>query len=256
MAAKKAAQRDGATKGRGRKTRVAAPAARRARGTGAAEVYQRLREEILDLTLAPGTALDEARLSARFGLSRSPVREALIRLSAEHLVMTLPNRSTLVAPFDVQMLPKYLDALDLMQRSITRLAALMRTEEDVARIRSLCATFETVAHEQDALGMIEANRHFHLAIAEAGRNPYLTWLYRRLLDEGRRMMRVYFGYLNDTMPEGFLDEHREMVEAIAARDANRAERIAHDHARQFSGRFMAFMQESHTGGVDVAASVG
>ncbi len=226
--------------------------AKRVRGTGAAEVYGRLREEILDLTLAPGTALDEAGLSARFGLSRSPVREALIRLSAEGLVLTLPNRSTLVAPFDVQMLPPYLDALDLMQRSTTRLAAVHRRSADLARIDARCEAFEQAAARHDALAMIETNREFHLAIAEAGRNPYLTSLYRRLLDEGRRMMRLYFDHLDDTPPDTSRAEHRALVDAISARDADTAERVAHAHALDFARRFMEFLSQSPSRAVNVA----
>lgn len=239
----------------GRREAAKKTPAKRVRGTGAAEVYGRLREEILHLALAPGTALDEARLSTRFGLSRSPVREALIRLSAEGLVLTLPNRSTLVAPFDVQMLPPYLDALDLMQRSTTRLAAMHRKPADVQRIATHCEAFEAAAAGHDALAMIETNRDFHLAIAEAGRNPYLTSLYRRLLDEGRRMMRLYFDHLDDTPPDESRAEHRALLDAIEARDADRAEHIAHQHARDFGRRFMEFLRQTHTGEVDVAGAL-
>jgi DNA-binding GntR family transcriptional regulator len=232
--------------------RGGAKAPRRVRGTGAAEVYRHLREEILSLALRPGAPLDEARLSARFQLSRSPVREALIRLSAEGLVVTLPNRSTLVAPFDLESLPRYLDALDLMQRTVTRLAALLRTPADVHRIRVLHDGFEEALARRDPLQMIEGNRNFHVAIAEAGRNPYFTSLYTRLLDEGRRMMRVYFAYLGDTLPQEFRDEHTGLVEAVAAGDVDRAERLAHAHAVQFSGRFLDHLATRLSAGVSVA----
>ncbi|TIQ54284.1 MAG: GntR family transcriptional regulator, partial [Mesorhizobium sp.] len=82
-----------------------------------------LRNEILSLTLQPGQLLDETTLAERFDMSRSPVREALIRLSGEDLVVTLSNRSTIVAPIEVATFPKYVEALDLAQRVNTRLAA-------------------------------------------------------------------------------------------------------------------------------------
>src|SRR4029453_15900232 len=88
---------------------------RRTKGAGWRNVYDTLRTEILALTLAPGQLLDETSLAERFGLSRSPVREALIRLAAEELVVTLPNRSTIVAPIDLASFPKYVDALDIAQ---------------------------------------------------------------------------------------------------------------------------------------------
>src|SRR5215475_15136223 len=80
---------------------------RRQRGTGAAYVYDSLKAQILDLELQPGTLLDETQVSRQFGVSRSPVREALIRLSAEGLVQNLRNRTSMVAQFDVAALPAY-----------------------------------------------------------------------------------------------------------------------------------------------------
>ena len=78
-------------------------------------------------TLKPGQLLDETSLAERFGLSRSPVREALIRLAGEDLVVILPNRSTIVAPIEIASFPKYVEALDIAQRMNARLAATLRT---------------------------------------------------------------------------------------------------------------------------------
>ena len=64
-------------------------------------VYDLLRDEILGLHLPPGSPIDEARLAERFGMSRTPIREALVRLAGEGLIETLPNRSTIVSPLDV-----------------------------------------------------------------------------------------------------------------------------------------------------------
>lgn len=99
---------------------------KRIRGTGWKNVYETLRNEILALTLPPGQLLDEMTLAERFDMSRSPVREALIRLGADELVVTLSNRSTIVAPIEVATFPKYVEALDIAQRMNTRLAAALR----------------------------------------------------------------------------------------------------------------------------------
>jgi DNA-binding GntR family transcriptional regulator len=109
--------------------------ARPVRGTGGQVVHETLQREILSLTLPPGAPLDETQLARRFGLSRSPVREALNRLSAQNLVVMLPNRSTLVAPVDMTAFPRYVEALDLLQRITTRLAAEHRTEADIAEMK-------------------------------------------------------------------------------------------------------------------------
>ena len=89
----------------------------RVRGSGAQTVYEQLRQSIIDLTLEPGSPLDEVSLSAQFDMSRTPIREALVRLSAEGLVTSLPNRNTIVASIDFVRLPVYFEALSLSARS-------------------------------------------------------------------------------------------------------------------------------------------
>lgn len=67
----------------------------------------------MELALPPGSPLDEVRLSQQFVMSRTPIREALVRLAADGLVTTLPNRSTIVSPIDFERLPVYFEALSL-----------------------------------------------------------------------------------------------------------------------------------------------
>ena len=96
---------------------------RRPRGTGASYVHEQLKNRILHLELMPGTLLDETEISRQFGVSRSPVREALIRLSAEGLVQNFRNRTAIVAQFDIATLPSYFDAMQMLYRLGCRLAA-------------------------------------------------------------------------------------------------------------------------------------
>ena len=105
----------------------------RKRGSGARLVYDALRDEILELVLPPGTPIDEVALAERFGMPRTPIREALLRLAGEGLVETLPNRSAIVANIDFLNLHHFFDAMTLMYRVTTRLAALLL---DAARTRT------------------------------------------------------------------------------------------------------------------------
>ena len=224
----------------------------RARGTGGLHVYQELRDEILQLRVRPGSALDEMGLSERFGLSRSPVREALIRLAGEGLVEILPNRSTIVAPIDVQKMPTYLDALDMMQRITHRLAAMQRDEDDLNAIKAAQMDFERAVDEafkiDVSLPIIDSNYEFHMTVARAGKNPYFETFYRRLLDEGRRMLHLHFIYQREDKrhPADLTADHIELIRAIEARDADQAEAVAHSHADQFRGRFLEFVSRSLT----------
>jgi len=80
--------------------------------------------------------------------------------------------------------------------------------------------------------MTSTNAALHLATAEAGRNPYFTSLFSRLLNEGRRLLRLYYQSYNDRLPCRFVEEHDEIIAAIAARDIELAERLAREHAEQ------------------------
>lgn len=208
------------------------PVNERRRGSGARMVYDILRDEILDLALSPGSPVDEVQLAERFGMSRTPIREALVRLSGEGLIDTLPNRSTMVSSIDFLNMHTYFDALTLMYRVTTQLAARNHTLEDLETVRARQAEFAGAVKAQDALAMIATNADFHLAVAEAGRNPYFTGLFNRLLDEGRRILRLYYQSYDDRLPQRFVDEHDEMIAAIAARDLELSERLARIHAEQ------------------------
>jgi DNA-binding GntR family transcriptional regulator len=223
------------------------------RGQGALRVYRALREEILRLEIPPGEVLDEVRIGRQFNLSRSPVREALIRLGSEGLVTTLPNKSTMVTPLRVEEFPDYIDALDLLQRATTRLAAEHRLDADLIDIRAEQQAFEDAVAERDVLAMIQANRDFHVRIAQASGNRYLTGQVARLMDEGRRFLRLYFRSFDDTMPPSLNEEHYQIIASIETRDADLAERLAHEHTNQVSARFLAYMSRRRTSGISVTA---
>ncbi|MCE7029805.1 GntR family transcriptional regulator [Jiella avicenniae] len=210
--------------------------AERKRGSGVKRVYDILRDEILELALPPGSPVDEVQLAERFGMSRTPIREALVRLAGEGLVETLPNRSTMVSNIDVLNLNTFFDAITLMYRVTTRLAAENRSAADLDRIRALQATYAQTVAAQDALGMIAVNREFHAAIAKAGRNPYYHSLMVRLLDDGRRLLRLYYQSFDDRLPEQYVHEHEEIIDAIARRDVEAADRLARVHADQIVGQ--------------------
>lgn len=212
------------------KTAVAPP--ERRRGEGVKFVYDILRDEILDLVLPPGSPIDEIQLSERLAMSRTPIREALVRLASEGLVTTLPNRSTVVAAIDFLNLHTFFDAMTLMYRVTTRLAAEFHKPADLETIRARQAEFAEAVAAADALAMIATNREFHAAIAEAGRNPYYTGLFCRLLDEGRRILRLYYSSFEDRLPQRYADEHDAIIAAIEARDVEAADRLATAHADQ------------------------
>lgn len=207
------------------------------RGTGSRQVYETLRRKILQLELRPGASLDESMLVQMLGISRTPVREALIRLSAEDLVVLLPNRGAHVAPLDMDHVREFFEAMDVSQRTVNYWSAIRRRDEETAQIRAEMLAFEAAAARRDADDMIETNRRFHAAIAATCRNAYVGEGYCRLLTQGLRLSRLSFSYdfaydADKSLArhiDRVIEEHRLTEKAIRERDAVMAERLASSH---------------------------
>lgn len=225
---------------------------KKTRGYGALTIYEKLRNEILWLDLEPGQLVDESSLAGRFEVSRSPVREALVRLVSEGLLQTLPNKGTIVAPLRIQEFPQYVDALDLIQRAVTRLAAKVHSQSALEFIKVEHRRFTDCVDTDDVLGMILSNRDFHIAIALATNNRYLVSAYQKLLDDGRRFLRLYFKSYGDMLPQEIIGGHDRMIDAIEARDSDLAERIAEEHTDEMQQRFLSYLGSRHMRGFSVS----
>ncbi|SEK10997.1 transcriptional regulator, GntR family [Paraburkholderia diazotrophica] len=214
---------------------------------GGRYIYEELRKQILTLQLKPGAPLDEVSLAEQFGLSRSPVRDALARLISEGLVTILPNRTTLVTPFEIEEFPKYISALDLIQRAVTRLAAQHRTDADLARIRKADDVYMQAVESGDFQAMSETNKALHMTIAHAANNPYFVGYYERLLGEGQRLLHLHFDFTVTSPTAAKLGrDHDELIDAIARKDADAAEKAAHEHTMLFQKRFLDYMRQNMT----------
>src|SRR5215470_20172501 len=192
----------------------------RPKGTGTQRVYRDVRDDILGLRLSPGADLDEASLEQRFGVSRTPVREALIRLASDGLIVLLPNRGARVAQIDISDLPQLFEALELCQRATIRWAAARRNDDHVRELREQNRRFLDAARQGNTEGMGEANHAFHFVIARACGNRYFESLYVSLLAVSLRLARTCFAYApmtDEPAQDYYLEivrQHDEMINAI------------------------------------------
>ncbi|MBB5409018.1 MULTISPECIES: GntR family transcriptional regulator [unclassified Paraburkholderia] len=229
---------------------------RRGKVTSTKTVYQTLRTEILNLAQRPGRLLDEATLADRFQMSRSPIREALIRLVGDGLAVVLPNRSTIVSPIELEAFPKYVEALGIAHRLNCRLAATNRTDEDLVMIAAANKELlETIA-TGDYLSVSAAHKNCNMATARAGRNPYLAAFYERLLDERRRMFNLHIEHLGQTHDANQLyQQHEMMLKAIRACEPDLADNLALEQTRHFRESFFEFMRSDQVSEVDLSKTV-
>lgn len=230
------------------------------KGGGSEHAYRVLREGIVSLELEPGMDIDEASIVRRLGLSRTPVREALVRLAAEGLVQLLPNRGARIAPMGWHDIREHLEAFDITQRLITRWAALRRTEKDLENIDIACKAFEEAHKRGNASDMLQTNWDFHAAIGGASRNNVMKEHYLRLLTGNLRISRLamtYEAYKTEqayrTHVGNIMDEHRELVEAIRRKDADKAEQLAKSHANLARKRVTETLTQSLTDDMEVSA---
>lgn len=207
------------------------------KGASSERVYRALMQEIVTFTLNPGDDLDEATLVGRLGVSRTPVREALVRLAAEGLVQLVPNRGARVAPMGWNDIREHLEAFDVSQRLVTRWAALRRTDEQIELMQTERLAFERAFKQDDPVAMLDANFRFHAAIGDACRNSLVQRFYLQQLTADLRIARLAMTNECFASEKAYRDhvgnivrEHREIVAAIRERDPDRAEELARSHA--------------------------
>jgi DNA-binding GntR family transcriptional regulator len=228
------------------------------KGEGRGRVYETLRERILSLDLEPGEPLEEAALGKVLNVSRTPLREALVRLAAEGLVEVLPNKGARVAPIELRQLQEHLEAFELMQRTATVLAAQRRTEEDIARLKGLCSEFEEKFAASNVMGIMKANLSFHQAVGAASGNRYIDRMYDWMLTDGLRIARLAMAYecygsadAYEAHMANIVKEHRELVSAIEQRDVETASRLSDSHSDLARQRVSDYLTRNLTRGLGV-----
>jgi GntR family transcriptional regulator, rspAB operon transcriptional repressor len=188
-------------------------------------VYEQLRAEMISCKLAPGTEMREAELAARFEVSKSPVRDALMRLERERLVITLPRQGYRVAPVSLA------DVLDMFHlRAALERACMERIVERAsdAELKSLDRFRRFVPKQWDG-GFIAFNRAFHRRTAELGGNARMRDQINDLIDQMERAVQVSVASMRRGDPQVAVDEHVAIIEALQARDRKRAQRLAEQH---------------------------
>ena len=208
---------------------------------GGDRVYEDLRQRILSLELTPGSVFDEARIVGELGVSRTPVREAVIRLVSEGLLRR-DGRQIRVSSFEVGHLRPFFEANRLLSRSLHRLAAVRRTPAQLEKIRAEMLAFEKSVREGSDTIMNEANYRFHREIARAADSAFLEQTYSDILLEAMRLSRQCFEAGDNTADQLeahialIVADHRDLFAAIGRRKPDEADDVASRHSDLFRDR--------------------
>ena len=191
------------------------------------QLVDRLRELITEGQLRPGTKVPEKQLCERFGVSRTPLREALKVLAAEGLVTLTPNRGATVRRLTVDELADVFPVMGALEALAGEIACQHVTDGELRRIRQLHEAM--VAHWQagELQPYFRCNRQIHDAILEATRNPTLQATHRALAS--RILGARYVANLTPERWRRAVDEHEAMLDALQHRDGPRLAVILKQH---------------------------
>lgn len=209
------------------------------RGEQTPRLREALEEDIISGRLRPGQRLDEAGMAERFGVSRTPIREAFNQLAASGLVEIKPRRGAFVVLLGPRELIESFELMAELEAACGRLAAQRMSDEDRQAIAFACEECRAAAAADDLNAYYEANARFHGAIYDATGN-------RILAAEALRLQRALQPYrrLQLKVPrrmDGSLAEHQGILESLLAGDALEAEKRLRNHVLVQSERFMSLL---------------
>lgn len=187
--------------------------------------YERLLEELRQGHIGPGTRLREAELAQRFGLSRTPIREALRQLEADGIVVHLPRVGAAVRRLGYAEVMELYEMRAVLEGTASRLAARAASDIEIAELETL--NTEMAGGEGDAVRVSKLNRQFHLTLLDAAKNRFLI---RSMATISRTLMILGPSTLTDVARvREAVEEHARLITTIRTRDAEAAERVMRAH---------------------------
>jgi DNA-binding GntR family transcriptional regulator len=194
------------------------------------QAVNRLRDMIVFLELAPGETLSEPRLVEVLGASRTPVREALKLLAAEHLVLLRRNRAAVVAPLDGEELVHLFEVEAEVESFAAGLAATRMPTAEIDRLARLQVAMEQRHARGDRVGYIRLNQKIHSMIVAGSGNPALADVHARLIGRLQRARNVALSKIGRV--EESIEEHRQILAALRNREPESARRLFKLHVER------------------------
>ncbi|GGB33401.1 GntR family transcriptional regulator [Roseibium aquae] len=196
--------------------------------TRVGDAYDRLKADILSSALPAGYQAPEPDIAVRLGMSRTPVREALIRLEAEGLVSLVPRRGALVVGITASDLEEIYELLSVFESAVAAgVARKGLTPGSHEELTLLAQQLDNLGAEADVDGWVQSDRSFHCRLAEFYGNMRLLRQMSGLFDQVHRARLILHGLAPAELgPRGV---HASILAAISARDADQAQRLAREH---------------------------
>ncbi len=201
-----------------------------------ASLYKELRADILSRNLRDGAKLSESYVCKKYGVSRTPVREALFQLEAEGLIKIIPNRGAFVAGLTDRDISDIYDMRCLYEAQAAEWAVMRMSDEEIDKLSETLDFMELYTLRGDAERILEFNREFHNIIYDGCRDRMI-----------QNSLRTYHTYLKNALPpvsysieqlKDIFKEHKAIYLAFEAKNAVTARRMMEEHVRHSKARRM------------------
>jgi len=192
------------------------------------QVAERVRGRILAHTLPPGSWIDEQALAAEYGISRTPLREALKVLAAEGLVTMKLRRGAYVTEVSERDLSEVFHLLALLESDAAAKVAVDATDTELAELQTLHEHLESTVDDRDAF--FRANEQFHIRLLQIADNRWRL----QLVNDLRKVMKLnrHHSLFKQGRLEASLAEHRQIMAALKARNAAKVQKLMQQHINQ------------------------
>ena len=188
------------------------------------QAYRALEEQIVTLTIPPGTVVSEALLGERLGIGRTPIREALWRLARERLVTIIPNRGIIVSEIDIKLQLRLLELRRVVERLVAARAARRASEVERRRLDEIADGMEAAAAANDDTAFMRLDREFNELTVAAARNEFAMSAMSLVQGLSRRFWYLHYKEAADMPLAARL--HAEVARAIARGDGDAASRAS------------------------------
>jgi DNA-binding GntR family transcriptional regulator len=189
------------------------------------EIYRRLREDILSCAIMPGQSLHENDLAERFKVSKSPIRDALMRLEADRLVTVQSRKGYRVSPVSVADAGDMYELRAKIEAAVMEIVAESATDEELSSLDR----YRSPAAWDKKGGFIAYNREFHRAVANLCRNKRLKAIALDLIDQFNRFTFVSLEVIGPGHYDRPLSDHIAIIDQLQAREPRKAARLAEQH---------------------------
>lgn len=200
------------------------------------KIEQELRDMIITLDLAPGAKISEAELIQRLGCGRTPLREALQRLSEEYLVIAVPRHGVSIAELSITDYVQLIEAVSHLEGISARLAAARITTAEIAALAHIIDRSETALLNDDILDFMKCDFDFHKSIADISRNRYIIDTVIRLHRLTSRF--IYLAWKNGGSTRVSVAEHRSILAALQQKNLADSERLTFEHTQNAKERII------------------